>query len=197
MSEKPSVWARIRSEAKTSSIALSIEPRTPAANTVTNETSASPIISAAAVAAVRPGLRTAFSRARRPGTPRSRSSGRPTRDAIGGTSSGLSMAAPRKTAPAPTPIQRPSGVSVAARPRMIAAIPSTASAIPITTRRREPVGVSSTAPSRSAAIGGTRVARIAGAIAATTVITVPTAIATMTVRDSITRPDAGRSIRSP
>ena len=52
----------------------------------TNETSARPIISAAAVEAVRPGLRTAFSRARRPGTPRKRSTGRPTSEAIGRTS---------------------------------------------------------------------------------------------------------------
>ena len=66
-----------------SSIASSIEPFRPAAKTVTNETSASPIISAAAVVAVRPGLRTAFSRASRPETPRRRSSGRPTTEASG------------------------------------------------------------------------------------------------------------------
>ena len=46
----------------------------PAAKTVTNVTSARPIISAAAVVAVRPGLRTAFSRASRPVSLRTRSS---------------------------------------------------------------------------------------------------------------------------
>ena len=53
----------------------SIDAFTPSARMATNVTSASPIISAAAVTAVRPGLRSAFSRARRPATPRNRSSG--------------------------------------------------------------------------------------------------------------------------
>ena len=69
MSEKPSSLERIRSAVSVLSIASSIDPRIPAANTATNETSASPIISAAAVDAVRPGLRMAFSRASLPGTP--------------------------------------------------------------------------------------------------------------------------------
>ena len=51
------------------SIASLIEPLIPAANTATNETRARPTISAAAVDAVRPGLRTEFSRAIRPGDP--------------------------------------------------------------------------------------------------------------------------------
>ena len=50
----------------------------PAANTVTKTTTARPIISAPAVTAVRPGLRTVFSRASRPVRPRSLSSGQPT-----------------------------------------------------------------------------------------------------------------------
>ena len=53
----------------------SIDALTPAARMDTNVTRASPIISAAAVTAVRLGLRSAFSRASRPATPRSRSSG--------------------------------------------------------------------------------------------------------------------------
>ena len=52
-------------------------------------TSATPTISAAAVTAVRAGLRIAFSRASRPVMPASRSSGAPTSAAIGRTSCGL------------------------------------------------------------------------------------------------------------
>ena len=75
--EKPSVFCRTRSPWKLRSIALPTDALMPAANTVTNTTTARPIISAPAVTAVRPGLRTAFSRARRPVRPRSRSSGHP------------------------------------------------------------------------------------------------------------------------
>ena len=91
------------------STAPSIEPRRPAAKIVTKATSATPIISAAAVAAVRAGLRIEFSRARRPLTPNSRSSGAPTSQASGRTSCGENSATPRNTATAPPP-------SVAAAP---------------------------------------------------------------------------------
>ena len=65
------------------------ELRTPWPRTATNVISASPIITAAAVEAVRAGFRTAFSRAslpavppnRAPGAPRTKASGRTTRDA--------------------------------------------------------------------------------------------------------------------
>ena len=66
-------------------------------------------MSAAAVTAVRAGLRVAFSRARRPLTPAQRCSGAPTTQASGRTSCGLNSATPRKTATAPPP-------SVAAAP---------------------------------------------------------------------------------
>ncbi len=59
-----------------------------AAMTATAAISATPIISAAAVDAVRRGLRIAFSLASRPGTPRRRASGRPRAPATGRTSSG-------------------------------------------------------------------------------------------------------------
>ena len=55
----------------------------PCPRTATNVTSASPIMSAAAVTAVRPGLRTAFSRASRPAAPPSRRAGQPTTAASG------------------------------------------------------------------------------------------------------------------
>src|SRR3954464_9802316 len=48
-------------------MAFATDALMPAANTVTNTTTASPIMSAPAVTAVRPGLRTAFSRGSRPG----------------------------------------------------------------------------------------------------------------------------------
>ena len=70
-------------------MALATDWLIPAANTVTKTTSARPIISAAAVTAVRPGLRMAFSRASRPVIPRRRSIGLPATAASGLTSCGL------------------------------------------------------------------------------------------------------------
>ena len=56
------------------------------------------------VEAVRPGLRTAFSWARRPATPQSRAAGRPTTWASGRTSRGAIAASPMKIPNAPRPI---------------------------------------------------------------------------------------------
>ncbi len=86
---KPFVFWISSSPWKLLSIASAIDALSPAANTVTNETSASPIISAAAVAAVRDGFRCEFSRASRPVRPRSLSSGAPIVPASGRTSRGL------------------------------------------------------------------------------------------------------------
>src|ERR1700704_5117839 len=69
----------------------------------TTVTSASPIISAAAVEAVRPGLRRDLSRAIRPGAPPKRAAGRPTTAASGLTSRGASIAMPTKNASTPPP----------------------------------------------------------------------------------------------
>ena len=88
---------------KLRSIALPTDALMPAAKTVTNTTTASPIISAPAVTAVRPGLRTAFSRARRPVRPLRRSSGQPITDASGRTRRGLNMDTPNSVATAPPP----------------------------------------------------------------------------------------------
>jgi hypothetical protein len=54
----------------------------------------------------------------------------------------------------------------------------------------------SSAPSRTAAIGGTRVARSAGRMLATRVTPVPSTSETITVRAAITVPDAGMSTPS-
>ena len=68
--EKPSSWVTISAvRLNWSSITLSIEPLRPAAKIAVKTTSASPIISAEAVIAVRCGWRSAFSRASRPGIP--------------------------------------------------------------------------------------------------------------------------------
>ena len=83
MREKPSVLTRIRSAANDSSIAWSTDFEIAEAKVATKVTSATPIMSAAAVVVVRLGFRSVFSRARRPVTPRRRSSGQPTIDAIG------------------------------------------------------------------------------------------------------------------
>ena len=120
MSEKPSSLEIVRSPISVLSIASLIEPLIPAANTATNETRARPTISAAAVEAVRPGLRTEFSRASVPGTPPKRCIGAPTTDATGVTSSGLSRATPRKTATAPTPTHASPGLRAPKMPNAIA-----------------------------------------------------------------------------
>ena len=76
----------------------------PAAKIATNTTSATPIISADAVVAVRCGWRWAFSRARRPVSPWMRSSGFPITRLIGRTSDAATSAKPNiiRTAPRPS-----------------------------------------------------------------------------------------------
>ena len=196
MSEKPSSLETISSPAIVLSIASSIDPRRPAANTATNETSASPIISAAAVEAVRAGLRIAFSRARRPGIPRSFSSGTPTSEARGVTSLGLSSATPSRTAAAPIPTQASAGERASKRPTTIRPRPAAIRQIAAIVRARRSRVVAGTAPSRRPATGGTRVARSAGKNAATTVSPVPSSSPTITVRAAITVPVLGRSMPS-
>ena len=92
------------------------EPRTPPA-----ATSASPTMRADAVAAVRRGLRRAFSRESRPVVPQIRGSGRPMAATAGRLANGLSTATPRKTSSAPMPTQRmPASAS---RPAAMLAMP--------------------------------------------------------------------------
>ena len=114
--EKPSEFCRTRSPWKLRSIALPTEALMPAANTVTNTTTASPIISAPAVTAVRPGLRTEFSRASRPVIPRSFSSGQPATEARGRTRRGLSIDTPISVTTAPPPARPAAGVRVLHHP---------------------------------------------------------------------------------
>ena len=101
--EKPSVFWITIPPAKFSSTTWATELLSPAAKTVTKATRARPIIRAAAVTAVRPGLRCAFSRARRPVSLRAFSSGQPEIVASGGTRRGLKSETARTIASAPPP----------------------------------------------------------------------------------------------
>ena len=178
--------------------APSTEERSPAPSTATTVTSVSPIISAAAVDAVRLGLRTAFALASSPDTPPVRRPGQPTRRASGFTSLGAASATPMNSPITPRPSSRttPSVPTLANTPSEIAATEATmtpsASFAECAARRL----AGSSAPSRTAAIGGTRVARRAGRMLAISVTTVPSSSETTIVRVAMTVPDFGRSAPS-
>ena len=169
----------------------------PAASTDTSVTSASPIIRADAVEAVRAGLRIALPRARLPATPPIRVAGQPSTAASGGTSVFASIATPTNMAAAPTPIASRRWV-VESDPtnRPISMRPSAAATVTAadTVLKRAKRDGASTAPSRTAEMGGTRVARSAGRSAAISVITTPTSSETMIVRVANTVAACGRSI---
>ncbi len=107
------------------------------------------------------------------------------------------MATPTKTAAAPMPIassrsvveipltNRPMSMSATAPPIVVSAA---------ATLKRAKRDVGRTAPSRTAEMGGTRVARIAGRSAASSVTTMPTASETTIVRVANTVPACGRSM---
>ena len=97
-----------------------------------------------------------------------------------------------RTAPRPIPASRLDASPEPNTPLAMSARPPIPSrpAIHGVKRAKRPGG--STAPSCSAAIGGTRVARRAGARLASSVIAMPTPIATMTVRGFSGRPASGR-----
>ena len=165
----------------------------PADSTVTKVTSASPIISADAVEAVRCGLRMVLSRASSPIVPAIRVAGQPSQVASRGTMRADSSATPTKINTAPRPMRMSTGpVPLATnRPSSSPTRPSSAVAADVTVRylARRPSG--RVAPSRTAAIGSTRVARIAGRRLARTVTTTPTRMATMIVRPLTTVPVLG------
>src|SRR3954451_2813592 len=93
----------------------------------TKVTSARPIISAAAVDAVRPGLRTEFWAASRPADPPRLRAGRPTTVASGRTRWLETIATPRNRSRVPAPIGTSTAFAEppAKTPSAIAAIPST------------------------------------------------------------------------
>ena len=124
---------------------------------------------------------------RRPGQPTSRASGL--------TSRGAAIATPKNSAstPPPSSTTTPSVPTPAKTPAQIAAseaaIRPTASFAECDATR----DCGSSAPSRTAAIGGTRVARRAGRMLASSVTIVPTSSDTMIVRVASTVPVLGRS----
>ena len=157
-------------------IAALVEVFSPAPSTATTVTSVSPIMSAAAVDAVRAGLRTALASASSPATPPARRVGQPTRRASGLTRCGARKARPRNSAITPTPTSRPADApSRPPRvPTAIAAIDARTTPSPVLRECAANRDAGRVDPSRTAAIGGTRVARRAGTIVASRVIDVPT-----------------------
>ena len=166
----------------------------PAPSTATTVTSVMPIISAAAVDAVRPGLRSAFEPASSPATPPARRAGQPTSLASGFTSRGASSAMPMNSPITPSPSSRPMAAPVAANtPAEIAASDASVTPSPAFSECAAKRDAGSVEPSRTAAIGGTRVARRAGMIVASSVIPVPSSSDTITVRSANTAGASGRS----
>ena len=158
----------------------------PAPSTATTVTSVSPIISAAAVEAVRPGLRTAFAPASSPATPPMRRAGQPTTRASGLTSRGASSAMP-----ANRPSTPPTSSSATAAPltpprRCRAAMAASddaehadAGLARVPGQARRAAGSSPRAPPRSAARGWPGAP---GRMLAISVIAVPSRSDTTTVR---------------
>ena len=156
----------------------------PATKTLMNTTRPTPIMSAAAVVAVRDVLRIAFSRPRRPEFPASFWSGQPSTRARGRITNRVSMPTPINTASAPTamsPVRCPTE-PLLANPEAMPPIPRSAMITPTYGEKRDQRVRGSVEPSRSAAIGGIRVARTPGMNAARIVTIVPTMIGTITVR---------------
>ncbi|GIV00261.1 MAG: hypothetical protein KatS3mg014_1876 [Actinomycetota bacterium] len=182
----------VRSARSVSSRARVNEASSDAERIVTIVTSARPIMSAEAVAAVRLGLRIAFSRPSRAGIP-SPATGRPSRRAAGRATSGERLATPRNTRAAPAPTSSAALDDAPERPYPSGSRPPTVTAVPSATRRRNepPDGVAR--PSRSASTGATRPARRAGTTDATRVTAVPARSDTTTVRGRTWSPVPGRS----
>jgi hypothetical protein len=142
-------------------------------------------------------LRIAFARASLPAAPPIRVAGQPSTDASGGTSTLASIATPtnRPAAPRPiassrVPVARPETNRPIAISAIAARIVKSAAGVP---KRANRDGGSS-APSRTAAIGCTCVARNAGRSAASAVISTPTASETTIVRVAKTVLACGRSM---
>ncbi len=102
MVPKPFWFWTMRSLLMEVSSALVKDALRPLAKTATKTTTPSPIMSAAEVTAVRPGLRTVFSTASRPEAGARRCIGQPSTRALGRTRYLATMATPRKTSSAPT-----------------------------------------------------------------------------------------------
>ncbi len=181
------------------SIADFVPALIPAPSTATTVTSVSPIMSAAAVEAVRLGWRPAFAPASSPATPPARRAGQPTTRVSGLTRLGASsaMAANRaRTPPTSSSATRAVLTPLANIPAVSAASDATRTTAPVLAEWASNLDAGSTEPSRTAAIGGTRVARLAGTMLASSVTPVPTISDVVIVCDAITVPPSGRSTPS-
>lgn len=158
--------------------------------TVTPVTRAMPTMSAAAVMAVRRGLRPELSRPSLPGTDQAKIV--PSRFTTGRLMSGVSSATPMKANSTPprivTSVLSP---ALPPSPRKSSTAPTAVTSPPATVIFVS--GRSGVATSCMAAIGGMREARSAGSSAATTVITMPTANALITALAGTPSPARVRS----
>jgi hypothetical protein len=159
-------------------------------NTDTNVISPTPTMSAAAVVAVRRGLRCEFSRARTPGSPASRANGHEMNDASGRATAALAMPNPANTSTAPPPTHAMPDDTPPNSPTPISAAPAASSAAP--TMPRVLMDRECAVVCRMAAIGGMRAAFRAGNSAETIVTTMPSPMATTSVLVWNTSPPAGR-----
>ena len=179
-------------------IASPNEPFIAWANTATKTTMARPIMSAAAVAAVRLGLRPALSRARRPLVGASFSIGQPMIRLAGRTTNLASMATATKSSRRAEAHEEQAAVGPA--------VGEDAEGEGAAAEGREGQGMAvlnfakrvggRAAPSWRAATGGTRVARRAGASAERSVTPTPTSTAMRIVRGSRAMPAVGMSAPS-
>ncbi len=180
-----------RSPAKDSATVSSSVALMDAPKTVNSVTTATPIISAVAVAAVRRGLRAALRLASVPGTPRSRASGAPSVRTARVAATGPSTTVPASAASAPAVVSATDGPSLA--PTTAAGTPPASRTAPSASRSRpdRPLAAPSTAVSRRAASGAVRPARRAGSSAEPAATAVPTASGSRTAAALITMPPVG------
>ena len=165
----------------------------------TNETSVIPIISAAAVDAVRPGLRCTLSQASLPDVRPARANGQPITLTSGRTSREKIAASAMNRVANPPPSassRRGTGMPCVKNPYASSTIAREPSTAATTGPVLPPRACDASEPSRTAAIGATWVARSAGTSPATTVSPVPATSGTRIVRGSIGRPASGSAIPS-
>ena len=141
-----------------------------------NEASATPIMSAAAVAAVRPGRRDAFSAASEPGTPEMRRIGQARTVTSSGTSRLESAAIEPNRPIVPAAIRSRRAPTLPGSPMVpsASAEPARTSAVRPATSERRRGTLRAPTESRRLTAGATRLARSAGTSAATSVMPMPT-----------------------
>ena len=162
--------------------------------TVNSDISVTPMVSAAVVAATRPGLRRALDPASFVGVPKNRPGSQPRAQIIGPTISGPATISAANTRPPPPPISfTPPSRSCCPVPSPARTTPSTPRAAATNTRFRpiRPEAVFTSCCVRSASTGGTFVAARAGSTAETIVTTKPTAMPSTITPPDTTIPPGG------